>query len=401
MFGQLPPGTYNLRLNAFGDGQYRLGLHRFSSTGSPRLWLGEGNVRTGDVIDHTIVIGPTVPATNQPPIADAGPDQTVPAGPSCTADVRLDGSRSSDPDGEALSFDWSGSFGHAVGVQPLVTLRPGVHDITLHVQDGQRKGRNARTRVTVTALPPEINSVTATPSVLEPADGTMRDVQVAVDLTASCASATCKIVDVDITEGERRDWSIVAPLRVKLRAARSGDGEGRLYKLRIECQTPGTSPVRKSVTVKVPPPGRMKGDASIRHRERLYKYKFDLSESRGGKDAGSVSLEVKDDDDDHDAHERKPTEKFRATRVDAVRFSNDDDFNPGSGLKVDTVTATGVGTWNGKAGYSFELKATDQGEPGADRDRFKIVIRDAQGNRVASVSEKIDSGNNQSEKPPK
>jgi len=66
-----------------------------------------------------------------------------------------------------------------------------------------------------------------------------------------------------------------------------------------------------------------------------------------------------------------------------------------------TVTATGIGTWNGKAGYSFELKATDQGEPGADRDRFKIVIRDAQGNRVASVSEKIDSGNNQSEKPPK
>jgi len=86
---------------------------------------------------------------------------------------------------------------------------------------------------------------------------------------------------------------------------------------------------------------------------------------------------------------------------DAVRFSNDDDFNPGSGLKVDTVTATGIGTWNGKAGYTFELKATDQGEPGADRDRFKIVIRDAQGNRVASVSEKIDSGNNQSEKPPK
>jgi len=50
---------------------------------------------------------------------------------------------------------------------------------------------------------------------------------------------------------------------------------------------------------------------------------------------------------------------------------------------------------------NIELKATDQGEPGADRDRFKIVIRDAQGNRVASVSEKIDSGNNQSEKPPK
>jgi hypothetical protein len=47
------------------------------------------------------------------------------------------------------------------------------------------------------------------------------------------------------------------------------------------------------------------------------------------------------------------------------------------------------------------LRATDAGEPGADHDRFKLVVRDARGNAVAWIDEKIDSGNNQSQKPPK
>jgi hypothetical protein len=41
--------------------------------------------------------------TNQPPVADAGPDQTVDIGDT----VRLDGSGSSDSDGDPLSYSWS------------------------------------------------------------------------------------------------------------------------------------------------------------------------------------------------------------------------------------------------------------------------------------------------------
>jgi hypothetical protein len=114
-----------------------------------------------------------------------------------------------------------------------------------------------------------------------------------------------------------------------------------------------------------------------------------------------VSLEVKHDDGDDDADDHKPADKFRATRIDAVRFSNDDDLEPGGGIKVDTVRASGIGTWNGKSGYSFELRATDAGEPGAQRDKLKLVVRDKDGKTVAHVDEKIDSGNNQSQKPPK
>ena len=68
---------------------------------------------------------------------------------------------------------------------------------------------------------------------------------------------------------------------------------------------------------------------------------------------------------------------------------------------VDTVYVHGSGEWNGKAGYTFEMRAVDAGEPGKEKDRFKIIIRDAHSDTVASVSEEIDSGNIQSYKPPK
>jgi len=85
----------------------------------------------------------------------------------------------------------------------------------------------------------------------------------------------------------------------------------------------------------------------------------------------------------------------------AVVFRDDDDYQPGGGAKVDWVQVTGYGEWDGKAGFTFDMRAIDDGEPGRGHDRFKIEIRDAQGKRVAYVNEEIDSGNIQSSKPPK
>ena len=50
---------------------------------------------------------------------------------------------------------------------------------------------------------------------------------------------------------------------------------------------------------------------------------------------------------------------------------------------TDTVTFSGRGLWNGRAGYTFQAQATDAGEPGPGRDLFAITIRDA---RAASSS---------------
>jgi hypothetical protein len=83
-----------------------------------------------------VVDGPA----NRPPIADAGPDRVVPSTGEFTP-VSLDASRSSDADGDPLSFEWVDPDGHIVAVgdsrDPVVedALRPGRHTLTLIVAD--------------------------------------------------------------------------------------------------------------------------------------------------------------------------------------------------------------------------------------------------------------------------
>ena len=73
---------------------------------------------------------------NRPPVAYAGPDQTVTVTGAATA-VTLNGSGSSDPDSDALTYTWSGAFGTATGINPSIALPLGTHTITLTVSDGQ------------------------------------------------------------------------------------------------------------------------------------------------------------------------------------------------------------------------------------------------------------------------
>src|SRR5438876_12141901 len=71
------------------------------------------------------------------PLADAGDNILVECASSLGTGVTLDASRSSDPDGDILSYVWTGPFGRIEGPQPTVMLPPGVSEITLVVSDGQ------------------------------------------------------------------------------------------------------------------------------------------------------------------------------------------------------------------------------------------------------------------------
>ncbi len=86
-------------------------------------------------------------ATNQPPVADAGADQTV----TDTETVTLDGRGSSDPDGTIASFAWS-EGGTSLGTADVISpsLSVGVHTITLTVTDAG--GKTASDTVVVTVL---------------------------------------------------------------------------------------------------------------------------------------------------------------------------------------------------------------------------------------------------------
>jgi probable HAF family extracellular repeat protein len=83
-------------------------------------------------------------SANGTPVAVAGPDQTV----DCQAQVTLDGSRSSDPDDDALSFAWIAN-GNTLGTNPVITvsLPIGTNVVTLTVTDSC--GASAQTNLTV------------------------------------------------------------------------------------------------------------------------------------------------------------------------------------------------------------------------------------------------------------
>jgi len=75
---------------------------------------------------------------NQPPVADAGPDQTVEQTSHGGALVTLDGSGSTD-DGllSPLTYSWSWAGGSATGVNPTISLPLGTTTVTLTVNDGE------------------------------------------------------------------------------------------------------------------------------------------------------------------------------------------------------------------------------------------------------------------------
>lgn len=120
----------------FGDGTTASGAkvsHGFDKPGTYRVRLtvtddsGSSCAAASDEIEVFV---------NAPPVADAGPDQEAWIG-GARDRFTLDASRSSDADGDALSYYWSLSTGEELdGEKPgLVFLRPGDVTVTLETAD--------------------------------------------------------------------------------------------------------------------------------------------------------------------------------------------------------------------------------------------------------------------------
>jgi len=101
------------------------------------------------------------PGANGAPTANAGPDQTMDISEP-SMDVTLNGSGSTDPNGDELVYEWLMVDGSMVGGKsPTVELGPGVHDIRLTVSD-LRGGTDTDTvRITLSAPDIEVADVFA------------------------------------------------------------------------------------------------------------------------------------------------------------------------------------------------------------------------------------------------
>ena len=108
---------------------------------------------------------------NSPPVADAGPDQIVECTSPTGASVTLDGTLSSDPDGDPLSFQWRDSANNLVGTTPQVNfpLPLGTHTFTLVLNDGQVDSAPDTVVVTVRDTTPP--TVTASLDLIANGDG--------------------------------------------------------------------------------------------------------------------------------------------------------------------------------------------------------------------------------------
>jgi hypothetical protein len=121
--------------------------------------FGGGSIMSATT--NTLVTG--VGGGNRAPTADAGPDQTVEATSATGANVTLDGSGSSDPDGDGLTYAWTGAFGTTSGVNPSVNLPLGPNDVSLVVNDGTVDSPSVTVRITVRDTTPPTVSVSQSP----------------------------------------------------------------------------------------------------------------------------------------------------------------------------------------------------------------------------------------------
>jgi hypothetical protein len=147
-----------------------------------------------------------------------------------------------------------------------------------------------------------------------------------------------------------------------------------------------------TVTVTLNPTvfGHMAGAGSISGDGKRTSFMFDVRESPNSVERGWVILQVREGSG-------RP-ERYLSANVTDVTLSNNAGYTPGSFPRsgVDTVVFTGVGAWNGRAGYRYEVTASDRGEPGAGIDTFSMRILSPTGEVVESVSGTLRDGNVQS-----
>jgi len=199
-----------------------------------------------------------VQVLNQPPSANAGADQVVECSSHSGCSFTLNGSGSTDPDHDALSYVWKDGSGNVVGNAASVTLTRPLGTFTLTVTDPFNQSSTATTHVTVRDTTPPVLSVAMSPNEIWPPNNKMVTVTASLNLSDACdanphvilVSITCNETlgsgDIDGASFNTDDRSF------QLRATRAGGGSGRIYTITYRATDASGNSTTKTATVVVP-----------------------------------------------------------------------------------------------------------------------------------------------------
>lgn len=206
---------------------------------------------------------------NQPLVANAGADQSVECTSQTGTPVTLDGSGSTDSDGDALTYTWRENStiiaGPTSSPTSTVTLNLGSHTIELTVDDGNGGTDTDEVIITVGDTTPPTLTVTLSPNSLWPPNHQLVDIQATVTVSDACdAKPTLVLTSIVSNEPDNglgdgdtpndiqdADFG-TADVTFKLRAERSGTGNGRVYTVTYTATDASGNSVTVSATVSVP-----------------------------------------------------------------------------------------------------------------------------------------------------
>ena len=214
-----------------------------------------------------------VPAleTNAPPTLICPTSSVV----QCSNKPTTLAARVSDPDGDALTVIWTvngapiqtNQVPASTGTNPLVKVKLaaifplGTNIVDISVSDSTNTVTCSSTLTVIDTLPPVITAASATPNRIWPPNHKMVDVKLNVTAKDQCGPATWKVISVSSNEAVNGlgdgdtgpDWEIVNDHSVRVRAERSGKGNGRVYTIKVQAEdVTGNLSKVCSITVVVP-----------------------------------------------------------------------------------------------------------------------------------------------------
>lgn len=205
---------------------------------------------------------------NHAPLANAGIDQTKDEG----TFVVLDGIASSDPDMDALSFDWSQISGQPVILSdyhsanpsftaPLVALGGETLVFQLIVNDGLAESVPVQVNINILNIndSPACGFARAIPAILWPPNHKMASVNISGVVDPNNDNVTVKVIKVTqdepvngLGDGDTSPDAVLQDESVLLRTERLGNGNGRVYHVYFTADDGQGGVCNGSVKVSVP-----------------------------------------------------------------------------------------------------------------------------------------------------